>query len=140
MIAESVNNAVAGFTTSSKTKPIIVAKLEEFIRNKLITLRSPRMHEELKTFIWHNGRPQAMRGYNDDLTMSLCIGCWIKDTVLTVNRRDVAYKKAFLDSMIMTRTNLETRIRGQHGYKEKFDTDKREIEKRIQPHLWLYKG
>ena len=140
IIAESVNNAVAGFTTSSKTKPIIVAKLEEFIRNKLITLQSPRVHEELKTFIWHNGRPQAMRGYNDDLTMSLCIGCWVKDTVLTVNKRDVAYKKAFLESMIITNTKMETKIRGQHGYRSEYNANKEQIEKTVKPFLWLYKG
>ena len=35
---ESMSNAVAGFTTSTKTRPLIVAKLEEFIRNKIIRM------------------------------------------------------------------------------------------------------
>ena len=51
--AETMSNSVAGFTTSQKTRPLIVAKLEEFIRNKLITLYSSRIANELKTFVWN---------------------------------------------------------------------------------------
>ena len=69
--AEAYQSAVAGFTTSMKTRPLIVAKLEEFIRNKLITIYSSRTINEMKTFIWRNGRPQAMKGYHDDLIMAL---------------------------------------------------------------------
>ena len=38
--AESRSNAVAGFTTSSKTRPLVIAKMEEFVRNKLIKVLS----------------------------------------------------------------------------------------------------
>ena len=34
---EVMEKAIAGFTTSIKTRPLIVAKLEEFIRNRMIT-------------------------------------------------------------------------------------------------------
>lgn len=34
------------------------------------------------TFIWNNGRAEAMRGYNDDLVMALAIGLWVRDTAL----------------------------------------------------------
>ena len=34
------NRAIPGFTTSTKTRPLIVAKLEEYIRNKVLTLYS----------------------------------------------------------------------------------------------------
>ncbi len=93
---ETNSRALPGFTTSTKTRPLIVAKLEEFIRNKLITLYSSRFFHELKTFIWHNGKPQAMRSYHDDLIMSLAIACWVRDTALQTNQRDVEYKKAML--------------------------------------------
>ena len=75
-------SAIAGFTTSMKTRPLIIAKMEEFIRNKLITINSLRLFHELKTFIWYNGKPQAMKGYNDDLVMALAIACWVRDTAL----------------------------------------------------------
>ena len=41
---------IAGFTTSGKTRSMILGKLEEVIRNKLILVRSSRTYEELKTF------------------------------------------------------------------------------------------
>jgi hypothetical protein len=71
--AHSNSRAVLGFTTSMKTRPLIIAKLEEFIRNDLITIASNRLFNELKTFVWNNGKPEAMRGYNDDLVMSMAI-------------------------------------------------------------------
>ena len=74
--------------------------------------------EEIKTFIWHNGKPQAMRGYSDDLTMALAIGCWVRDTALTVNQRNVEYQKAFLSSIQTTNRTLKTTIPGMHGHQQ----------------------
>ena len=142
-MAENMSNSIAGFTTSHKTRPLIVAKLEEFIRNKLITIYSNRTLHELQTFIWNNGKPQAMRGYNDDLTMSLAIACWVRDTALTVNSRNLEYKKAFLNSMIYSSTTLNTTIKGQNGYKPGSQFDKIERNKQIEQmkeFSWLYKG
>ena len=118
-----MSNSVVGFTTSQKTRPLIVAKLEEFIRNKLITLYSSRTANEFKTFIWKNARPQAMRSYNDDLTMALAIGCWVRDTALETNQRDTEYQKAFLGSMIFSNTKINTTIPGMHGYQETHKID-----------------
>jgi hypothetical protein len=61
---------------------------------------------EFKTFIWYNGKPQAMRSYHDDLVISLAIACWVRDTALQVNQRDVQYKKAMLDGMFMKTTKM----------------------------------
>ena len=79
---------VPGFTMSMKTRPLVIAKFEEFVRNKLITINSKRLAHEIKTFVWHNGRPQAMRSYNDDLVIAASIACWVRDTALTVNKKD----------------------------------------------------
>jgi hypothetical protein len=32
-------------------------------------------------------RAEAMTGYNDDLTMSLAIGLWVRDTALKIKTR-----------------------------------------------------
>jgi hypothetical protein len=142
--AQSMSNSVAGFTTSQKTRPLIVAKLEEFIRNKLITIYSLRTVNEFKTFIWNNGRPQAMRSYNDDLTMALAIGCWVRDTALETNQRDLEYQKAFLGSMIKSTTKISTAIPGMHGYDKRYDMEsglKNDNEIKQQKEvMWLYKG
>jgi len=139
--AESMSNTVPGFTTSSKTRPLIVAKLEEFIRNKLINIYSSRVVNEFKTFIWHNNRAQAMRSYHDDLVMALAIGCWVRDTALEIDKKDMAYKRVLLDSMAMTKSTMQTTIPGMRGHisnknHERALDYKREHDK----YSWLYKG
>jgi hypothetical protein len=115
--AQWQSNVIPGFTTSSKTRPLIVAKMEEFMRNKLITINSNRLLSEMKTFIWHSGRPQAMRSYNDDLVMSFAIGCWVRDTVIVESQKNVEYDKQMLSSISTSKTNISTTIPGMQGHK-----------------------
>jgi len=114
--AESHSNAIPGFTTSLKTRPLLVAKLEEYIRHNVVTLPSLRLVDELRTFIWRNGKPEHAKGRHDDLVMSLAIACWVRDTVLIANQRDQEYREAFLNAMTTTRTNFNSQIRGQYGF------------------------
>ncbi len=100
-----------------KIRPLVISKFEEFGRNKLITINSQRLANEIKTFIWHNGRPQGMRGYNDDLVIATSIGCWVRDTALNVNKREIQYKKALLGGITTTHKTLNTNIEGMKGYK-----------------------
>jgi hypothetical protein len=136
------NQAIPGFTTSSRTRPLIVAKLEEFIRNKLIKIYSVRFSNELRTFIWNNGKPQAMRGYNDDLIMSLAIACWVKDTALSVNKKESDYKKACLNSMIKVNTKINTTVPGMEGYNRKQALDEKMFKSKeeYKQYSWLIKG
>jgi len=139
--AETMTNTVAGFTTSSKTRPLVIAKLEEFIRNKLIRVYSSRTVEELKTFIWYNGKPQAMRGYSDDLVMALAIACWIRDTALAVNQREMEYQKAFLAAITTSNRKMHTTITGMQGHdRMKGDSLTAETKQQIKEFMWVYKG
>jgi hypothetical protein len=139
--AETTSSAIAGFTTSLKTRPLIVAKLEEYIRNKMLTIYSKRLINELDTFIWKSGRPQAQRSYNDDLIMACAIGCWVRDTALIENERDLEYKKAFLNCIITNNTKLDTRIPGMQKPKHTEAFEKLVDEKRkMKEFLWVLKG
>jgi hypothetical protein len=139
--AETTSSAIAGFTTSLKTRPLIIAKFEEFIRNKMLTIYSKRLINELDTFIWKNGRPQAQRSYNDDLIMACAIGCWVRDTALIENERDLEYKKAFLNCIIANKTHLDSRIPGMQKPKATELFEKMVDEKRVMNEfLWLLKG
>ena len=123
-----------------KTRPLIVAKLEEFIRNKLIKVYSSRTINEMKTFIWRNGRPEAMKGYHDDLIMALAIACWVRDTALQSSARELNYKKAFIDAIKTSRTTINTQIKGQQGYKKDDIFDKMsEAEKMYSQYKWIIK-
>lgn len=141
--AEYTTNTVPGFTTSPKTRPLIVAKLEEFIRNRVLKTYSARFVEELSTFIWHNGRPEAMKNRNDDLVMSMSIACWIRDTALNVVQKDVEYNRAILSSIMVANTKLSTAIPGQMGYNKNYSADgvnTQELKKFYNMYDWLYKG
>tara|TARA_R100000008_G_scaffold86555_1_gene80142 strand:- start:932 stop:2509 length:1578 start_codon:yes stop_codon:yes gene_type:complete len=139
--AQHHNSAVAGFSTTNKTRPLIIAKLEEFIRNRLITIYSKRMLSEMTTFIWNNGKPQAQRSYHDDLIMSCAIGCWVRDTALVANKQEIEYSKATLQSVFKANSEFNTSIPGQVGYKPvKFSDKMKEHEKHAKEFFWLYKG
>ena len=139
--AESMRNSVPGFTTSSKTRPLIVAKMEEFIRNKLITVYSSRLVDEFKTFIWNNNKAEAMRSYHDDLVIALAIGCWVRDTALTVNKKDLEYKKAMVNAMQLNTRKIQTTIPGMEGHRQGVwnDNAKKEMQQQKE-FIWLIKG
>jgi hypothetical protein len=84
---------VAGFSTTSKTRPLIISKLTDYFREKSIIIRSSRLIEELFTFIYMNGRAEAMKGYNDDLVMAISIGLWVRDTALRLRQEGIDLTK-----------------------------------------------
>lgn len=75
------NNIIPGFGTDVKTRPMILAKLEEYFRKKQIKTFSKRFVSELYTFGIINGKPQAQKGQHDDLIMAYAIAVWVRDTV-----------------------------------------------------------
>ena len=94
---------VPGFTTSPKTRPLILSKLEEFVRGKHLQMRSKRFVEEVKTFVWNSGRAEAQRGHNDDLVMSAAIGSWIRDTYLVPAFAQRGTQEKMLDAIQLER-------------------------------------
>ena len=139
--AQWKSNVIPGFTTSSKTRPLIVAKMEEFMRNKLIKINSNRLLSEMKTFIWHSGRPQAMRSYNDDLVMSFAIGCWVRDTVIVESQKNLEYSKEFLSAISTSRTDLTTSIPGMTGHDQLKSSQQAETAKKFnEQYIALIKG
>ena len=89
---------VAGFSTTSKTRPLIISALDNYIKDKDILIRSNRLIDELFTFIWQSGRAEAMKGYNDDLTMALAIGLWVRNTALRLRQEGIDLTKSMLNS------------------------------------------
>lgn len=92
---------VPGFTTSNKSRPLLISKLESYIRNKEAILHSKRLLDELNVFIWKSvgtasSRAEAMNGYNDDLVLALAIGLWIRDTALRLRKDSDTLMKTIL--------------------------------------------
>ena len=81
-----------------------------------------------------------MRSYHDDLIMSLAIVCWVRDTALTVSKKDVEYKKAMLDGMYLKTNRLNTTIKGMEGHKDDFKTKYEEELSLPTKFPWIFKG
>lgn len=87
----------AGFGVSAKTRPLIIAKMEQYFREKEIKIYSKRLLDELFVFIFNNLRAEAMSGYNDDLVISLAIGLWIRDTALRLRSEGIKLQKQSIE-------------------------------------------
>ena len=78
---------VPGFSMTSRTRPLVISKLETYFREKTPIVHSKRLIDELFTFIWLGHRAEAARGYNDDLTISFATGLWMRDTALRLQQQ-----------------------------------------------------
>jgi hypothetical protein len=91
-------NCVPGFTTTTKTRPVIISSLEEYFRDKVPEVFSLRLINELYTFSWDKGKAQAVEGHNDDLVMAFAIALWVRDTALRMKTAGIEMTKKSLDS------------------------------------------
>jgi len=98
-------NMVPGFSTTMKTKPLIIAKMEEYTREKLVKLYSNRLLDELFVYIYKNSKTEAMEGYNDDLVMSYAIALWVRDTALRLQTDRNTQQWAMMNSMLDSNGN-----------------------------------
>jgi hypothetical protein len=84
---------------SLRTRPLVVNKFREYVGDRSVTIRSKRLLEEMKVFIWRNGRPEAQSGYNDDLVMSFGMGMYLRDTSLKFQQQSQDMTRAALGNM-----------------------------------------
>lgn len=99
-----------GFETSTSTRPLIVSKLDTYFRERSVNVKSVRTINELKTFIWDNGKPQAAENYNDDLVMSLGFGLWIRDMALRLRQEGILLTRTLLEKIHVEQQNEKTPI------------------------------
>jgi hypothetical protein len=93
---DSTEGTIAGFTTSTKTRPNILSKLDEYVRSRSIKIKSRRLHAEMHTFIWKNGKAQAMSGRHDDLILPYAIGLYLRDSALKYRVSNLEMQKSVL--------------------------------------------
>ena len=96
---------VPGFTTTSKTRPLIISKLESYLRERSFGLHSSRTLDELSVFMWTGNRAEAMSGYNDDLVTSLGIGLWVRDTALRLRTESDEFRKTLINNISKTQNS-----------------------------------
>jgi len=96
---------VPGFTMSMRTRPLVIAKMMEYIREKSVTIQSKRLMGEMRVFVWKNGKAQAQTNYNDDLLMAFATALYVRDTALRLRQQGMDLARAQLSSF----TNLNAR-------------------------------
>ena len=89
---------VPGFTMSVRTRPLVVAKMIEYIRERGVTIQSKRLLGEMRVFVWKNGKPQAQINYNDDLLISAATALYVRDTALRLRQQGMDLARAQLSS------------------------------------------
>ena len=94
-----------GFHTNVATRGPILILLEERLRNKTLRVRSGRLIEELKTFVWKGNKAQAKKGSHDDLVMSLAIGNSLVEAGSTHFVKNVDVSKAMLSGFAVNSQN-----------------------------------
>jgi hypothetical protein len=120
---ENGHGMVPGFTTSLKTRPLVISKLVSYIHEKSVVIRSKRLLEELRTFIWKNGKAQALYGYNDDLTMAFGISMFLRDTALHFRQQGVDMVRATLGSIHSTNYGAPVIYSGNSQVKNPYEMD-----------------
>jgi len=98
---------VPGFGMNQRTRPLVIEKGRSFIEEKSVTIRSQRTLDELRVFIWKNGKPQAMQGYNDDLVMPLMVGLFLRDTAIRFRQTAINLTYASLNGYTKTGNDFQ---------------------------------
>jgi hypothetical protein len=89
---------VPGFTMSARTRPLVIAKMIEYIRDHSVTIQSKRLLGEMRVFVWKNGKAQAQDRYNDDLIISCATALYVRDTALRLRQQGMDLSRAQLSS------------------------------------------
>ena len=121
-VFEGNSEMVPGFTMSMRTRPLCINKFREFIGDRSVTIRLKRLLEEMKVFIWRNGRPEAQSGYNDDLVMSFGIGMFLRDTSLKFQQQSLDSARAALGAVKSNKSSY-TGVYSSNGVNNPYSID-----------------
>lgn len=95
------NPMVPGWSTTHKSRPAIINLLDTYMREGQegsFLIHSKRFIEELRTFVWTNGKAIAMEGQNDDLVLAMSIGLWVRDGALKLAQEGQRLTRSALDN------------------------------------------
>jgi intein/homing endonuclease len=111
---------VPGFSMTQKTRPLIVSKLDTYMREKSPIIHSKRLLDELFVFIWNGSKAEAQRGYNDDLVISFSTGLWVRDTAMKLRQQGMNLTRNALSSITRVSGNqitvFSSKNSGQNPY------------------------
>ena len=106
--ADDPSKMVPGFTMSLRTRPLVINKFREYVGDRSVTIQSKRLLEEMRVFMWKNGRAEAQSGYNDDLVMSIATAMYVRDTALKFKSQNLDLARAAINNITVVRSGFTT--------------------------------
>jgi len=91
-----------------KNRNVIISELEKGIRMDTFKIRSKRTLAEIDTFVYINGRPDHMKGYHDDLLMSVGMCLYVAMTSFKDLEKSKGQAKAMVENWVVSTTESNT--------------------------------
>jgi len=98
---------VPGFSMNQRTRPLVIEKSRSFLEEKSVVIRSQRLLDEYRVFIWKHGKAQALQGYNDDLVISFSTALFLRDTAIRFRQTAMDLTYASLNSYSRTQGDFQ---------------------------------
>lgn len=112
---------IPGFQSTKTSRPAVIKSIVEHLREGGVIINSQRLMAEMSTFVMVGDKPQAEKGYNDDLIMAYGIALYVRDTAyMKVSATSNMYKN-MLDAMTMN-SNSSFGVTQENGPKKDIDT------------------
>lgn len=105
MYSVDLADRIPGINFNSK-RVLIIQALEEALRTGFI-IRSERLLNELRSFIYINGRPDHTKSGHDDAIMALAMALYVAQVSFTQLKANINQAKAMIESVIVNETRSE---------------------------------
>jgi hypothetical protein len=103
------DDKIPGINFASRNRRVqIVQALEEAIVRSGFKIRSIRLINELKKFVYKNGKADHMKNSHDDLIMALGMCLFVANTSFKRLTENIGSTKAMLDSWKVQTNNIQT--------------------------------
>jgi len=127
---------------------LIVQSFEEELRNDFI-IRSQRIINELRTFVYINGRPDHMKGQHDDCIMAMAMCLYVARTSFASLEKVNNQTKAMLQSWVSVGDekgppgtdddDTNNKKTSNYNYNEEsIEYNKSKIPQHLKDHMWLW--
>jgi hypothetical protein len=113
------NSEIPGFQTTMKSRPLVIGSITKYMRSGEVKLRSTRLLDEFKTFVFQGDKAEHTRGYHDDLIIALGIALFMRETEFDNVFRSREFYGAMLNSISRSDTGdkfkLEDVVRAEQA-------------------------
>lgn len=128
-----------------KNRNTIISKLEEAVRMDSFKIRSKRALAEIETFVFISGRADHMKGYHDDLLMSIAMCCFVGATSFKDIEKSKGQAKAIVSSWSVETNDISDNkilgeVAGTGFYTDQRTKDKNVTVDQFRENMWVFGG